>query len=302
MLAVLERLDDVEWDRICHAYGPASDVPDQIRDLCAADPDRREKARWQLYGNIFHQGTRYEATAHAVPFLLEVLADPDGADKAELVRLLAAIAVGYDSFWLPDGLPIAEHRRTADGGGMLLAAAPHPGDDGWDEDGDAEYIEALSERDQEALLAHVAVAAYDAVRQGVPLFRALLGHGDPEVRGVAAYTLGWFPEDATGSLPALATLASPSYIDDALAATARVSMGLLGVAGDFDDQRPLVRWATAVARVRAHGAGAGQESIDELRRWANGAGRDERVPYLDGDLVGYATLVLDQLERPDSFS
>jgi hypothetical protein len=296
---VLERLDDVDWDRICHAYGPASDVPDQIRDLCAADPDLREKARWQLYGNIFHQGTRYEATAYAVPFLLEVLADPEGADKAELVLLLAAIAVGYDEFWLPDGLPIAEHRRTAEGGAMVLAAAPHPGDDGFDDEGDAEYIEALSEREQEAMLAHVTVAAHDAVRRGVPLFRALLGHGDPQLRAVSAYTLGWFPEDRDGSVPALATLASPSYIDDAIAATARVSLGLLGVAGEFDDPRPLVRWATAVAQVRVHGAGAGQEALDELRRWASGAGRDERVPFLDGDLVGYATLVLDQLERGD---
>jgi len=295
---VLERLDDVEWDRICHAYGPASDVPDQIRDLCAPDPDRREKARWQLYGNIFHQGTRYEATAYAVPFLLEVLADPDGADKGELVLLLCAIAVGYDSYWLPDGLPIAEQRRAAEGGGMLLAAAPHPGDDGFDEDeGDAEYIEALSEREQEAMLAHVAVAAHDAVRQGVPLFRALLGHTDPEVRAVAAYALGWFPEDAGGSVPALAALAT-SDVDDALAATARISLGLLGVASEFDDPRPLVRWATAIARTRVHGAGAGQEAVDELRAWARGSGRDERVPFLDGDLVGYATLVLDRPDEP----
>jgi hypothetical protein len=297
MPAVLERLDDVDWDRICHAYGPASDVPDQIRDLCSADPDRREKARWELWGNIFHQGTRYEATAYAVPFLLEVLADPELTDKGELLLLLAATAVGYDEFWLPDGLPVAEHRRTAEGGAMLLAAAPHPGDEGFDEDaGDADYIEALSEREQEAMLAYVAVAAHEAVRQGVPLFRALLGHRDPQLRAIAAYTLGWFPEDGDGSVPALAALASD--VDDALAATVRISLGLLGVATDFDDPRPLVRWATAIAQVRVHGVGAGQEAFDELRGWARGAGRDERVPYLDGDLVGYATLVLDRLDAP----
>jgi hypothetical protein len=308
---VLERLDDVDWARVCHAYGPATDVPDQIRDLCAADPDRREKARWHLYGNIFHQGTRYEATAYAVPFLLEVLADPELTDKAELVLLLAAIAVGYDEYWLPDGLPIAEHRRRAEGGAMLLAAAPHPGDDGFDEDeGDAAYIEALSAQEQESMLAYVAVAAHDAVRQGVPLFRELLRHRDPGLRTVAAYALGWFPEDAAGSLPELAALAGsgaslaafvgsgPSDVDSAIAATARVSMGLLGAAGEFDDPRPLVRWATAIAQVRVHGDGAGQEAVDELRRWANGAGRDERVPYLDGDLVGYATLALERLAQP----
>ncbi|BCB91161.1 hypothetical protein Psuf_084740 [Phytohabitans suffuscus] len=75
-------------------------------------------------------------------------------------------------------------------------------------------------------------------------------------------------------------------------------MGLLGVAAEFDDPRPAVRWATAVARLRVFGAGADQEAVDELRAWASGVGRDERVPYLDGDLVGYATLVLDRLSAP----
>ena len=298
MLAVLERLKDVKWAKISHAYGKAIDVPDLIRDLRAADPDRREKARWELYGNIFHQGTRYEATAHAVPFLLEVLADPQGHDKAELVVLLTALAVGYDEYWLPDGLPIAEHRRTAEGGAMLLAAAPHPDDDGYDEEvGDADYVETLSRREQEALLAHIAVAAHDAVRQGVPLFRTLLAHPDPAVRAAAAYALAWFPEDAEGSVPALAALAT-SDVDDGIAATARVSMGLLGTATDFDDPRPVVRWATAVGQVRVYGTGAGQEAVDELRHWTAASGRDERVPYLDGDLVGYATLVLDRLGAP----
>ncbi|MFC0527438.1 HEAT repeat domain-containing protein [Phytohabitans kaempferiae] len=294
---MLERLADVDWARITHAYGPATDVPDMIRDLCAADPDQREKARWHLYGTIFHQGTRYEATAHAVPFLLEVLADPEAPDKGELVLLLTAIAIGYDAYWLPDGIPIAEHRRTAEGGATLLAAAPHPGDDEFDEeDGDAAYVEALTAQEQESMLAHVAVAAHEAVRRGVPLFRALLAHDDPGVRAASAYALGWFPEDAEGSIPALAALAAlhPSDEDGALAATAVVSMGLLGAAPPFDDPRPLVRWATAVAQARVHGMAAGQEAFDELRFWTTEAGRDERIPFLDGDLVGYATLVLDR--------
>ncbi|BCB91162.1 hypothetical protein Psuf_084750 [Phytohabitans suffuscus] len=188
---MLERLHDVDWARITHAYGPATDVPDLIEDLCATDPDRREKARWQLYGNIFHQGTRYEATAYAVPFLLEVLADPDGADKAELVLLLAAIAIGYDEYWLPDGLPIAEHRRSAEGGALVLAAAPHPGDEGWDEDeGDARYVEALSAPDQEAMLAHVAVAAHEAVRRG---YRSCT-----RCWGTATRPCGWSPRTRWG--------------------------------------------------------------------------------------------------------
>lgn len=293
--AAVLRLDDVDWARLTHAYGPATDVPELIADLRSTDAERREKARWQLYGNVFHQGTRYEATSYAVPFLLEVLAAPDCGDPAELLLLLGALAVGYDEYWLPDGIPVEELRRAAKGGAALLAAAPHPGDEGWDEDeGDARYIDGLTAAEQEAMLTHVCVAAHDAVRQGVPLFRALLGHGDPEVRVAAAYLLGWFPEDAEGSVPPLAALASD--VDDALAATARVSMGLLGEATEFDDPRPLVRWATALARARVFGEVAGQEAVEELRAWAGDAARDERVPFLDGDLVGYATLALERLD------
>jgi HEAT repeat protein len=97
MAAVLEGLDEVAWGRLQHAYGPARDVPDQLRALRSPDPGQRERALWSLYGNIFHQGTRYEATAHAVPFLLELLADPATPDRHDVLGLLTSIAIGYDA-------------------------------------------------------------------------------------------------------------------------------------------------------------------------------------------------------------
>lgn len=60
-------------------------IPELIRGLRATDPQVRKKARGHLYGNIFHQGTRYEASAYAVPFLLELLevsATPERARAA----------------------------------------------------------------------------------------------------------------------------------------------------------------------------------------------------------------------------
>src|SRR5262249_20568719 len=156
-----------------------------------------------MYGNIFHQGTRYEATAYAVPFLLEVMADPDGQGRAEVLGLLSAIATGYDEGWLPDPLPIAEYRRAAEGGEALLASAARPGDDDYDEEsGDFAFVDGLSEEDQNRMYTFVEVAAYDAVRSGVPLFRSLLA--DPSLRIGAAYALAAFPEDAAFVLPALA--------------------------------------------------------------------------------------------------
>ena len=116
----LEGLDAVGWAGLTHAYGPATDVPLLLRELRAADPERREKAVWELYGTIFHQGSRYEATAPAVPFLLALAADPGTPDRVEIVRMIAALAIGYDEAYLPTGVPIGDWRaevatmRTAD--------------------------------------------------------------------------------------------------------------------------------------------------------------------------------------------
>jgi hypothetical protein len=49
---------------------------------------------WHLCGNIWHQGSVYEATAYAVPFLIELAAHPLVPDRLGILQLLAAIAAG----------------------------------------------------------------------------------------------------------------------------------------------------------------------------------------------------------------
>jgi len=44
--------------------------------------------------NIYHQGSRYEASVYAVPFLLGLLADPATPDRVQILPLLAGLAVG----------------------------------------------------------------------------------------------------------------------------------------------------------------------------------------------------------------
>jgi hypothetical protein len=296
--ACWDGLDEIDWSRLTHAYGAATDVPDQIRALRSPDADLRRRALWKLYGNIFHQGTRYEATAYAVPFLLELLGDPSTPERAELLGLLVSIAIGYDSSWLPGGLPIAEHRTVARGGAELLAAAPRPGDDDYDEDdGDYDYIVSLSNEDQNRLFTYVALAAYDAVRRGVALFRSLLSDQDADVRTMAAYALAWFPEEAAGSVPALTDLvaASPSPPSARAAATALVALGLLGAQPPADairDPRPVVRLGAALALARVKGSDVDQAAVDELLAWTSNG--DDGLPYLDGDQAGYASLALRQ--------
>ena len=84
---MFEKLDQIDWTSLEHAYGSAEDVPQLIRDLASDDASVRDEAFYTAYGHIFHQGTRYQATAPAVPFLLEILDQPDYAAPDMLARL-----------------------------------------------------------------------------------------------------------------------------------------------------------------------------------------------------------------------
>lgn len=93
---MLDRLDDIPWKRLTHAFGPAEDVPHLLRSLRTASVELTGEASplWHLFGNIWHQGTVYEATAHAVPYLIELAACPLVPDRSGILGLLAAIATG----------------------------------------------------------------------------------------------------------------------------------------------------------------------------------------------------------------
>ncbi|QXJ20978.1 HEAT repeat domain-containing protein [Actinomadura graeca] len=326
--AALERLDTVDWAGLTHAYGYAADVPGQIRLLLSADPDVRAKGLGELYGNIFHQGTRYEASAHAVPFLLETLTDPETPDRASILGLLTCLAVGYGEEYLPAGYPIAEHRAAAVGGEDLLAAGRAYTDED-DEDVEDEeeddwetepalfaYMQTLDPDDDGRLGAYVALAAYDAVRAGLPLIRSLAADADAGVRTAAVHVLAWFPEAAAESRPVLVAAADDP--DPAVAATALVALALLdsaekdpfrGVWGvvppqetgqvlesALDDPRDLVRWGAAIGLARFRGGDAGPGAAAELHGWVGrDGGPHEAVPFLDGDLRGYAARSLPLL-------
>jgi len=92
----VDDLDRIPWQHLTHAYGSAEDVPGLLRALRKAPPDLQgeESPLWQLFGNIWHQGTVYPATAFAVPFLIDIAADPNTTDRSGVLALLAEIAKG----------------------------------------------------------------------------------------------------------------------------------------------------------------------------------------------------------------
>jgi hypothetical protein len=90
----LEGLDGIPWADLSHAYGRAEDVPGLLRAIASGDPEAVKNAIHELYGNIWHQGTVYEATSPAVPFLARMAAV--GVAAADLAYLLGSIAESRD--------------------------------------------------------------------------------------------------------------------------------------------------------------------------------------------------------------
>jgi hypothetical protein len=89
---MLEKLDKIDWSKLHHAYGPATDVPGQLRALALGDEQQRKRALYELHGNIWHQHTVYEATSFAVPFLVELV--QNGIAEEDVLGLIALIAAG----------------------------------------------------------------------------------------------------------------------------------------------------------------------------------------------------------------
>jgi hypothetical protein len=93
--AMLDDLDRIDWSQLSHAYGAATDVPELIHRLMDGSSEVRETALADLFSTIWHQGTVYDATSYAVPFLIELVTDTTLPDRSHVLYLLHAIAEGW---------------------------------------------------------------------------------------------------------------------------------------------------------------------------------------------------------------
>lgn len=172
---MLEGLDQVNWAGLTHAHGPALDTPNYIRQLASARAKDRKAGREALYATISHQGTRYRATAPAVPFLFELLDDPGTQEKDEIIRFLVHLAVGYPELFLPLGIdPAAEFAEAA-------RTKPKPDDD------------------SRAADLYWTRQAYEAVHRRVGRLQALAGDSDAKTCKAVVFALAWFPAAARKS-------------------------------------------------------------------------------------------------------
>ena len=107
----LADLPRVPWSELAHAYGKGNVGPGLHEDVQASlamlgEPGRGpfDDALEALFSNVCHQGTIYEATAYAVPFLAALIADPNvPARRARGVGLLLGAVAIAASFETDDG-------------------------------------------------------------------------------------------------------------------------------------------------------------------------------------------------------
>jgi hypothetical protein len=92
MLSIQEKLKQVPWQDLHHAYGTAQDTPTWLLALLSDQDEQREQALNKLWASICHQGSVYEASCAAVPFLIEMLAEVPDQRKPEILSLLDGLA------------------------------------------------------------------------------------------------------------------------------------------------------------------------------------------------------------------
>jgi len=67
---------DYNWNRLLHAYGFATNTPEQLKNFFAVDEKLIIKANDHLYSAVIHQETIYSVTPVVVKIFIEALSDP----------------------------------------------------------------------------------------------------------------------------------------------------------------------------------------------------------------------------------
>lgn len=93
---ILIGIDEVPWQDLRHAYGAADDIPPLLRAIFSDIQKHGDFALHILFGSIWHQGTVYQATQFATPFLIQVLRNDSVLLKHRIliVQLLECMANG----------------------------------------------------------------------------------------------------------------------------------------------------------------------------------------------------------------
>jgi hypothetical protein len=192
----LAGLADVPWRQLHHAHGVAADVPDRLRMLRSTSAATRSNALGWLSGAVYHQGSRWSASAAVVPFLVALVDDKDTPDREPLVSLLHDVVLGDATLPFSQDFSLGEELSEDDLAEVarLLHGSKNPFDEA-----PAEYFLAAAVR-----------WAAEAYRAGLAHVSSYAGWlSDPVVAAQAAELLAYFPPEQT-TVDALLTSVAPA--------------------------------------------------------------------------------------------
>src|SRR6266487_2028486 len=78
--SMFDELEMIDWPSLETAYGTAVAIPGALRDLASPNGEVRTAAWETLWSELEHQGTVYQATAYAAPFLVAWLPEVQGEE------------------------------------------------------------------------------------------------------------------------------------------------------------------------------------------------------------------------------
>lgn len=200
-------VNEIDWDRLQHNYGPATDVPDLLRGARDHDPEVSGKAVGALDNHLYHQGGWVcSAATAALPFLIALAADPLVRHRPSVLRVVAslvetaataepkAVDPGWPAAWRATWrsvLPLVADRDAAVRGAAAhvlgLGAEPVA-------DAVAALVRQWADETDAATRLDLVMAVGDCVCReeepaAVAWLRSLLGHDDPQVRLAAVRAL-----------------------------------------------------------------------------------------------------------------
>src|SRR4051794_21843546 len=102
--------ESVDWASL-EVHGPPGDVPMALHTIWSDDADLRMLGHRLLSSRLSHGGSSSPAAIAAVPFLIDVVADPAASSRFAACQILRQIAIGEEEATLRDQTDFAYWRR-----------------------------------------------------------------------------------------------------------------------------------------------------------------------------------------------
>jgi hypothetical protein len=255
-------IDEIDWSVLEDAYGPAVNVPSQVRALSSPDVDKAFHGLNELIAGLMHQGPpSYSATSPAVPFLVDAVAQAAPQVKSSIAHFLGVIAGLDDTPRLVRGPWAYRNASEEDDGLDDLATLP----------------------------------AVLAVRAARGAFAGWLDDAEPTLRATAAFLLGGLDVGAGDVLEARLTVET----EPAVRATLVIALAEFGRTVEVAPTSALEAGCLAALRaLKDHVRDGDIASIELLA--ARRLRSDAYVPYYRDELWILACKALRTLARTRS--